>query len=125
MHHRYSVIKDQLANIKDDDISTPLSAMVITPLLETVVSKRNLLPTPVSNTMEKPSAVFGEDDEEKLARLRVKKKTLQKMLAEYQAGFVKENGRAVKSSSDREPIKKEYQEYKDIKLEIAELEKMG
>jgi hypothetical protein len=125
MHHRYSVIKDHLASHKDEEMSTPVSAMLVTPLVEAVnhIPKRNLLPTPVSRTMAKPNAIVsGEEDAEKLSGLRLKKKTLQKMLAEYQAEFVKRNGRPVKSSVDREPIRVEYQEYKEIKVEIARLE---
>jgi hypothetical protein len=109
MHARYSLIREKLS-----DGASPVSAMVVTPLID--------LPTPVSTITGTP--VFSEEAlVDKLARLRIKKKSLQKLLSEYQTEFVKINGRPVKSSADREEVRDEYEEYKEVKNEIAKMDK--
>ncbi len=50
------------------------------------------------------------------------KRDIQILLRDFQEEFIKENGRPVQNAADREPIKHEYQRYKDIKNEIAVLE---
>lgn len=58
----------------------------------------------------------------RLKELRVMKRDIQILLRNFQDEFTKENGRPVQNATDRDPIKHEYQRYKDIKNEILELE---
>eukprot|EP00026_Physarum_polycephalum_P020409 Phypoly_transcript_22971.p2 GENE.Phypoly_transcript_22971~~Phypoly_transcript_22971.p2 ORF type:complete len:120 (+),score=27.66 Phypoly_transcript_22971:131-490(+) len=54
--------------------------------------------------------------------LKTEKKQLQIMLHQYQNDFVKKHGRKVQFVEDREPVRVEYERYKDLKAELAALE---
>ena len=60
--------------------------------------------------------------EEKLQELRKIKQDLHQKLTKYQEDFIQTHNRKIKFQNDIGPVAKEYQQYKDIKKQIHELD---
>eukprot|EP01096_Ripella_sp_DP13-Kostka_P012890 TRINITY_DN5474_c0_g1_i2.p1 TRINITY_DN5474_c0_g1~~TRINITY_DN5474_c0_g1_i2.p1 ORF type:complete len:522 (+),score=188.24 TRINITY_DN5474_c0_g1_i2:231-1796(+) len=72
-------------------------------------------PVPARATGPKPSVV---DEQQKL--LRKEKRQLQLFLHKYQEEFIARNGRKVQYLEDRLPVQREYDRYKELKLQLAD-----
>lgn len=62
------------------------------------------------------------DTNSEYAKLKAEKRSLQLKLIEYQDAFLLKNGRKVKSTTDKEPMRDEYERYRVLKDKIADLE---
>merc|ERR1712130_64336 len=83
----------------------------------------------MSPEVEDPTdAPAGEDDEAEfitpetsLEELKARKATLQKFLCHYENAFATQYRRPVEYLQDREPVQKEYREYRALKRRIRAL----
>lgn len=119
LYHRYTFLKNEIERRKKGEDPEP-------PVMEVPqnvdAEKKNNDKPESSNVTSKPGRKFEgifsdgppkcESPLQRLQSLKAKKKSLQRILAEYQSDFVRDNGRPVKSSSDREPVRFEYEQYK-------------
>ena len=78
------------------------------------------LATPIDLKYSPMRAEINNDNT--LSGLMARKKHLQKRLTIYQNSFLEQNGRVVETAADRLPCQADYDEYKQVKKQIAKLE---
>ncbi|KAJ3226263.1 Rho GTPase-activating protein 9 [Clydaea vesicula] len=113
LHQRFNSINQLKQHKQHDEAASATNTNFTEDFSENSVVSENVMAT-----LEEKELI-----KKKLKNMKVEKKKVQRSLTTFQDNFIKKNGRPVQTLEDREPIKEEYRLYKDIKMEISELER--